>query len=328
MSLSFTDIPRFVDPEIYRESIARMVGRLHNIPGVVSVYQVGGINTPGISDIDLLVVFENGVRVEKNPVADLPAGDQYLFTHNLFGMPESFVSEVEQFTWFGKYTLLQGKEQNFNQHRLNDEEEKRIKKQLALEYLVKAFITSTVEHSYHTIKLRNLFLHAKALIIDLSFLEIESGKLADTIHEIMQTRNNWFHHPLSHKNLNYLAQQYHICLAEKLPELLEEEKFYLPANANLQISRNIRLKAAGKFSVSREGIFFPKQFMKVHPAFPKLVNKMNRFIFHLPAHHDAVPAILTRRYEFIREMVKYQKTYLPDFIPTAFGLNIFNEKVT
>ncbi len=326
MSLSFTDIPRFVAPEIYQQAIDRMVERLKGLPGLVSVYQVGGVSTPGISDIDLFVVFADQVKVGKNPRENLSATDQYLFTHNLFGTSESFVSEIEQYTYFGKYRLLFGKEQKFVTSSIHTEYETSLKKQIALEYLVKACITSAVEHAYHTIKLRNLFLHAKALLIDLSFLGIENGKLKEAIQELVNARNNWFQHPLNQKNLNYLVQQYHTCLVEELSELLMREKFYLPSKANLQISRNIKLIPSAKFSVSSDGIFFPKAVMKLHGKLPKLLNRMNQFGFHVPVHRDSVPEINLNRYKFISSIVRYQKSHLPDFIPTAFGLNVFKGK--
>jgi hypothetical protein len=326
MSLSFTDIPRFVAPEAYQQTIDRMVERLKTFPGIISIYQVGGVSTPGISDIDLLVVFSDDIKVQKNPIENLSSNDQYLFTHNLFGASESFVKKMEQYTFFGQYRLLHGTEQDIKQLQLNPEEENIVKKQVALEYLVKAFMTSTIEHAYHTIKLRNLFLHAKALLIDLSFLGIEKGKLSETIHEIMHVRNGWFHHPLSHKNLNYLALKYHNCLVEELPLILAREKFYLPAGANLQVSRNIRIKPSEEFRASSEGIFFPKTVMKVHHKLPRLLNKMNQFGFHIPVQKDPIPSAIMKRYEFISAMVRYQKSHLRNFIPTAFGLNIFNEK--
>jgi hypothetical protein len=324
MSLSFTDIPRFVSPEIYSLAIKRMVERLKTFPGVISIYQVGGVSTPGISDIDMLVVFQDGIKMQANPIEKLSSADKYLFTHNLFGTSESLLSELEQYTYFANYRFLSGRELDLKSLHINAEEEKILKKQIALEYLVKAFITSSVEHSYHTIKLRNLFLHAKALLIDLSFLNIESGNLVETTREIMHARNYWFNHALSHKNLNYLAQQYHNSLVEELPVILKREKFYLLPEADFQISRNIKLKPAMELSVSHSGVFFPKSFMKVHHKLPKLLNKMNQFVFHIPAHQTAIPPIVAKRFEYISTMVRYQKSSLPNFIPTAFGLNIFN----
>ncbi len=325
MSFSFTDIPLHVSLQSYQQAIERMLDRLKTIPGVVSVYQVGGVSTPGISDIDLFVVFQDKVKTEIDPVKDLQPTDQYLFTHNLFGTSESFVDEVEQYTCFGKYQLLFGKEQSFSKNNLDQQEDVIVKKQIALEYLVKAYISSVIEHSYHTIKLRNLFLHAKALLIDLSFLGIDSGKLNDAIKNVMNARSRWFEHRLSHANLNDLAHQYHSALREGLKELLMKEKFYLHPESNLQISRNILLKSSESLSVSQEGVLFPKSIVKLHHKIPKLLNRMNKFVFQFPAQQNSLPEVVAKRHQFISSMVKYQKSHLPNFIPTAYGLSIFNK---
>ncbi len=326
MSFLFTDIPRFVPVEEYQRSIDEVIDRLKALPGLISIYQVGGVSTPGISDIDLFVVFGDKVKVESNPIENLSANGNYLFTHNLFGTSESFVSEVEQYTCFGKYNLLYGKDLDISRQSLASSEEKIIKKQIALEYLVKAMITSSIEHSYHTVKLRNLFLHAKALLIDLSFLGISSGKMNDAIHEIMKARNRWFEHSISREELRDLARQYHLALYVFISDILTKEKFYLDKKSSLDISRNISLEASAKFSVERKGLKVPRMIVKLHQKVPKILNRMNRFSFHLPAQQNSLPEVVERRHQFIASMLDYQKEYLPHFIPTAYGLNIFNRK--
>jgi hypothetical protein len=325
MSLSFIDIPRFVPSEAYHQAIEKMVSRLKDTRGVISVYQVGGTSTPGISDIDLFVVFEEGIKITENPLRDLPATDQYLFTHNLFGVSESAVSKIEQYTFFGKYNLLLGKELNPLAVTIDSSKEKIIKRQLALEYLMKAFITSTLEHAYHTIKLRNLFLHAKALLIDLSFLGIEKGRLKDAVQEIIDVRNRWFENPVSQKNLNNLVYRYHTSLRDQLQELLSQVKFYLHPASNLQISKNILLKPSGRFMAVQQGILFPKSVVALHHKIPKLLNRMNKFVFYLPAEQQGLPPVITERHRFISSLVKYKESHLGHFIPTAYGLNIFGK---
>jgi len=324
MSFSFTDIPRFVPAEEYQRAINNMIDRLKLLPGLISVYQVGGVTTPGISDIDLFVVFENRIKVDGNPVGNLSSNEKYLFTHKLFGTSESFVKEVEQFAFFTNYKLLFGKELNIGSISINAEEEKIIKKQIALEYLVKAMITSAIENSYHSVKLRNLFLHAKALLIDLSFLGITSGKLNDVIHEIMKARSRWFEHGMNKGDVKHLAHQYHLTLNAFISELLTKEKFYLDQKSNLSISKNILLEPSDKFSVTRDGLKIPGMIVKLHHKVPKILNRMNRFVFHLPAQQNELPEVIENRHLFISSMLDYQKEFLPHFIPTAYGLNIFN----
>jgi hypothetical protein len=206
-------------------------------------------------------------------------------------------------------------------------EEKMVKKQIALEYLIKAFIIITVERAYHLIKLRNLFLHAKALMIDLSYLGLESSKLSETIRKIMHVRNNWFEHHVSRNMIMSLVHQYHVELHEQLSTLFKKEKIYLPAGSNFKVSRNIYLQPDDAFSVLQQGIVPPKNIAGWHPKIPRVFNRMNKFIVSVPADQQAIPDVVKNRHNSIAEMVSYQQSCLPYFIPTAFGLNIFNGQV-
>ena len=44
-----------------------MCEALSDIPGLKSIYQIGSISTPGISDIDLVSIFGDGEQVLANP---------------------------------------------------------------------------------------------------------------------------------------------------------------------------------------------------------------------------------------------------------------------
>ena len=138
----------------------------------------------------------------------------------------------------------------------------------------------------------------------------------------MDVRKSWFEHRPGNENLNYLVQLYHTALHNCLQELLMKEKFYLPPNSNLRISRNIALNPSGKFSVSRQGMPMPGFVTRLHPKIPKLLNRVNTFVFHVPAEQRTCPEIILKRHEFISKLIRYQQSYLPHFIPTAFGLNI------
>ena len=65
--LTFIDYPKFVPRAEYDKAIDRMVEKLKKIQGIVSVYQIGSINDPGISDIDLVAVFEDKISCNIDP---------------------------------------------------------------------------------------------------------------------------------------------------------------------------------------------------------------------------------------------------------------------
>ena len=102
MSMYLTNFPRFVPVSSYDFAIQRMVQKLKRQDGVVCIFQIGSINSPGISDIDMLVVFEDGVECSLNPLEDLSKRERYLFSHNLFGVSKTNFSEAQRYTFFHK----------------------------------------------------------------------------------------------------------------------------------------------------------------------------------------------------------------------------------
>ena len=205
MSYQFTDIPKFVPAAAYQEAIDRMVKFLLSTGDVIGVYQVGGVSSPGISDIDLFVVFKDNIKYLTNPVSNLPHPDGYLFTHRLFGTCEKYARQLEQYTLFSKYDFLGGTTTPLLNYTASETETKQLKHQIALEYLIKAWYSNAIGMQFGTIKLRNLLLHAKAILLDLKFLEITEGNLVSCIHEIMEVRTNWFQKPASGKTLIHLV---------------------------------------------------------------------------------------------------------------------------
>ena len=65
---------------VYTSSIEQVVAELSNRPDVVSIYQVGSVKHPGISDVDLRVVFADDAVFDSDPRAKLGDDGRYLFT--------------------------------------------------------------------------------------------------------------------------------------------------------------------------------------------------------------------------------------------------------
>lgn len=81
--VKFIDKIKYYPYQNYKSAISKY---LDNIPldGIKSIYQVGSIRNPGISDIDLLIVFKDLKRdlFEKYSVDRLSEENHYLFSHN------------------------------------------------------------------------------------------------------------------------------------------------------------------------------------------------------------------------------------------------------
>jgi len=322
MNYTFIDRPTYVSITDYEGAINRMVEKLQKYSGVRSVYQIGSISTPGISDIDLFVVFADAALCHSNPVNGLSSADKYLFTHNLFGTCRKYCDDIEQYTFFGKYKLLWGEEYAFNTHDLDKRDHELLKRQIGLEYLIKGFITLTIQKTYGIIKVRSLLLLVKALRIDLEWLDINSSKLRDLIDEMLLWRDNWFETQINSKKLTKWVNEFHDELHNVLGSLLLQEKFYLPENTNLSISKHIYMKSSDRFHWSHTGIVLPSLFAMFGKKYLNMQNRFNQFHFHLPTHHH-MPHIISKRYDFISKIVKYNQRTLSHFVSTAYGLNIF-----
>jgi len=101
MTYRFIDMPVPQGIQAYQAAIQKMVLQLSAHPEIKAIYRIGGVSSPGISDIDLYVVFHDGSRYLENPVKSLTGTDRYLFTHNLFGTAEKLAIQMEPFTFFG-----------------------------------------------------------------------------------------------------------------------------------------------------------------------------------------------------------------------------------
>ena len=136
-----TAYPKRLDKGSYTYAIQKVTDILSNQEGIVSVYQIGNVSTPGISDIDMLVVFEDGCRVPGNMLSNLRGVERYLFVHGLYGVPLSLFSKVKKYFFLNNYSLLFGKELLFaaDLDRYTTMPQV-VRRQISLEYLVKMFI--------------------------------------------------------------------------------------------------------------------------------------------------------------------------------------------
>lgn len=323
MKYKYIDIPIQLNTDSYNEAIDRMVSKLLKTESVKCIYQIGGVTSPGISDIDLYVVFHNDQKMEMNPVEKLLYPDNQLFTHKLFGSSEHFATQLEQFTYFGKYKLLGGSPVNMNNYFVNSEEDQLLKNQIALEYLIKAWFSIHINITYGLIKLRSLLLHSKAILYDLDFLQIRSGKLNDCIQELLEIRTNYFTFKPASKKLDHLCETYCRELRNEITKGIAKHKFYITKSGNRQISQRAVLINNSTPEITNSGVLLPVQLTKNLKSAQRIQNKLNSFKVCVPIEESEIPDIVLRRSEIISSAITYNKANLPHFISTAYGINIF-----
>ena len=300
-----------------------MVKILKEQPGVVSILQVGSISNPGISDIDILVIFEDDVEYNANPLDALKSRDRYMFIHGLFGLPRKHFHEAQQYSVFHNCNLLWGEDHAWNTSDFADREIEILNQQIAFEFLIKMFITMSIQHTYKVIKLRGLTLHTKALLYDLEFLNINSGQLFDLIQTMLGWRNDWFTNTPSEGELQLWIKNFYVALRDFLHSILQKLKVYMPPEANFRLARNIVMVPSPQLDYSHTGVVLPGFLTIVGNRIININNRCNRFEFQIPFTTTNISNTLMERYRIIKKMKVYNSRYLKYFLPVAYALSVF-----
>lgn len=321
MGLFFTDYPKYVSIKEYKNAIDEIVSRLGQYNGLVSVYQIGGINQPGISDIDLLAVFKDGVKCLSDPLKGISKTQKYLFIHSLYGVSKEYFYKAQNFTFFHNYTLLDGENLISNQISLTKSDIKTLKCQIALEYLIKMYTSITVELTYQIVRIRTLLLHAKALIYDLEFLDVTNGVLFELLQKIVLWRDNWFKDKKSKRELTIWLKGFYKELTEFLKTVLNEKGFYLPEMCNHRISKNMTLVMSEKFGYSHRGFTLPSVFGGLGRRYFNIQHNWNNFLFYVPIKTPKDFDILARYFQFLSDIKNQNMIFLPNFLQLSSSLN-------
>jgi len=319
-----TDFPRFVPVSRYDLAIQRMVKKLRQQDGVTSIFLVGSINSPGISDIDMLAIFEDGVECSLNPLEDLSKTERYLFSHSLYGVSRGQFCNAQKYSLFHNYNLLWGDELPIRRNDLSQEQTRKLKTQIALEYLIKMFVNSTIERTYGIVRVRGLLVRVKALSYDLEFLNVSSGRLFDLVQTIINWRNNWFEGRPDKQTFRKWFLEFCVVLTAFLEIELRKQIFHLPELANVRIARNMVLEASKTFGYTHAGTRLPAIFGGLGRKYFNVQHRLNTFQFRIPVATSDVPAVLHSRFMFAKEMKRANREALPYFMPLTSSLNIFS----
>ena len=194
--------------------------------------------------------------------------------------------------------------------------------QIAFEYLIKMYITLSIQRVYRVFKLRDFFLHTKALTYDLELLNVHDGALYDAVQAAVEMRNSWFVQPTPrHRILTALAN-----LEQALHAFLENEihnhDFYLPGPGSYQISRSIAIKKGDSFKPRKTGLVLPSVFNRIGRRYYSLQNRLLKFEFDVPAVTENLPPLVKERFQASRDAKVYNLKHLPHFLPLTSSLNI------
>ena len=322
--MTFIDFPRHVPVEAYESAVERMVKRLVAVPGVQCIYQIGHVSTPGISDIDLLVVMDDGARIPFDPLTGLSRLDRYLFCHPLFATSLELYARAKVVTFFHNYRLFWGAEPNGSRplvstDDISTDDRVALMQQLALEYLLRAFISLSIELAYGVVKMRNLFLHAKALLYDCDYLAVAKGPFREAVENVVQHRSRWFGARMSKASLAVDVIELHKQLETTLQEKMCGTPFFLPIRATHRLARHIHFQKSATLKVARRGVRLPPFFGRCGRTYIRFLNQFNRFEVFFPFENVEIPIVIARSFQLRNEMNAWVRQACPKFMPMAQG---------
>lgn len=321
MAYRCIDEPILLEADGYQRALDGMTAKLSTLNDVLAVYQIGGVSTPGISDLDAVVVFRDNLMVPFDPRQGLSVEEKYMFVHPLYGLPIGLVPEAMKHTAFHNYRLLYGEDIFASSPKDEIAQDEKI--QIALEFLLRMYILTSFEHSIGLFKIRSFLLHVKALVYDLEFLGIEGGPFYDLVHEIVQVRQNWFRDRKSDQWMIEWRKKFLWDLERFLATQLARHAFFLPGDGPFSYSASIELLHSPTLSF-RTNRLFPRALSFLGASYVRFSNRLSRFTVECPfsLSHDSVSDV---RFESLRKLAAYNREFLPGFYPFGTSL-VISEK--
>lgn len=222
------NLPVYYSEDDYHRSIEKVVNYLSRFQEIEAIYQIGKINNPGISDIDLIVIFNDEVKSFSHAYRKIfDEKDSYLFMHGIFGMPVSIFEKNEFLIPMYEYRKLYGSEISFKNGLLSYEK-KRVSEIYALEFLVENLFNLVSQLILKQLKVRNLLCSLKALSYDLVILNNGNPSQSNTnfCERLRYLRNTWW------DNEDHLKIEFQKLCAEAIEVILENISNFSCRNEN------------------------------------------------------------------------------------------------
>lgn len=188
--------PRQYSISDYKEVRDKMVNMFKDIPSLISVYQLGSISCPGISDLDLVVVLNDSPQHldYRNYYNTLGDRDRYILMHSPFIITKNFFKNIKYFFIPGDLKLLYGEDLKIN----NIPQTNLLEQIIVTEFVLGTIFTVLCAVATKVIKIRSLLCSLHALKYDFDVYGLtrknffKGWQLIDIITEL---RQNWFKLP-------------------------------------------------------------------------------------------------------------------------------------
>jgi len=315
----FLDVPKFIEPREYSDAIREVIEILKKEKGIVSIFQMGHIKHPGISDVDLIAIFEDNYKCHYD-LRKYLSSKKHIFPHSLGGISRAHFDKVQNYAYFHNLRLLWGEKLKHGLIDFSPNDIATVKRQIALEYLLENYMNLTIQKRYRVLKLRSLFQNLKAIRYDLEFLGISSGNLHSMVLQLHEWLDFWFKSPLGASEIVNWVGAFYEELESTLKTLLEQKPIYIPPWGNLKLGTNIAIEARDTLSSSFSGFSLPSMFSGLSKKAFNLNTRMNFFVFHFPFVSSSPNRVLEERFVFFKEIKDYGFKCLPHFLPLVTSL--------
>lgn len=290
----------------------KIVSSLKNNTDVKCICSFGGVNQPGISDIDLLIAFKNGSFFSGDIISNLTAREKSLFTHGIMALSEHHWFQNKAYAMWDNQKLLAGEEPIGEEIQVYENEITILKKQTALEFLYTNYIDLTLQNEYGIIKLRDLLQHTKGIIYDLNYLNLTNTPINKFITQATEWISNWHLQQPKDEELIQWFKAFYKAYSEFIQLIFSTDKIYLPLSVKRKFSKNISLKEATVVKYKRSGLVLPSVIAPIgQKRVLKLLNKLNKFEFSISTTNIAENSILEKRIQFFKEMKMYNQIHFP-----------------
>ncbi len=317
----FVDLPRPLGLEDYERAIGAFTDRTMTLPGVRSVYQVGQVSDPGISDLDFLVVFEEGSSHQGRPLDAVPEEDRSMILHAPFGISEEDLDVALRYAPFFNYRHLAGDDLDLSSRTDIADADGRLLAQLALEYVLQLYVNLVIQATYSVFKLRGFFLHVKAMAYDLELLGVDGDEIGRRTDEFIAWRRSWFDAPVEERRLAAALEPYQELVRSFLADQIATRGFYLAAR-EFRLAPNLTLVAGDGVGCHHGGPLLPAWLRFLGGRYFKIQHRLHRFRFEVPIETESAPPVLQRRAERLASLKNRREAAFPHFLSPASSLNV------
>lgn len=112
-NLKFDDFPRNISLQKYEQSKQEFIRYFQSHRAISSIYEIGGINNPGISDIDLILVFKEDGNLTNDDYNFLNKLDNYIFVHPPFVIHKDLFPYLDYLFYASNIRKLVGEDHTF-----------------------------------------------------------------------------------------------------------------------------------------------------------------------------------------------------------------------